>query len=212
MVDWVAPAAAVAGILLGGGLRAVQSWWERRLEASAVLSALVAEVDSIKRLINHRQYIRHLVETANHCRDLVHSGNGRELVPPVMIPVGENYFQIFDQLAAEIGKLTPYHADRIVRFYSLAKAAKENFAPTSPWVKQPVAAEDLLQVLENDIEVLRVVFLLGDKIAGFVDRKPPRGVIDTMLTEDPSGLLPDPLAFASDRRLSSPTNPPEQGA
>lgn len=208
MIDLTAIVAGLAGILLGGGITAAHAAWERHVEARSILSALVAEVDSVKRLIGHRGYIPQLVGLANHCRQLVENGNGHVTVDSIVIAVNENYFKVFDELSSKIGLLHPYHADRIVRFYTLSKAAKENFSPQSAWSQGNIQAITLLELLENDIDILRTVFLLGDKIATFINRKPPKGFVDEMINM--ADTAPDALALLIDARNQAVRQKTEQ--
>lgn len=201
MADLVTLTAAVLGVLVGGGLKAWEAHRERKLQAKAILNALVAEVDTIKRLINAREYIRGVVELANHCRALVEAGSPDTTVALFTIPVSEDYFQAFNSLVGKIGTLHPYHADRLVRFYMLIKAAKEDFSVDSPWQKGGTTAAQALQMLEANLMILRVAYQVGDTIAGFVDRSPPKGIVDPLLN-GPVQFPEDPLALNIDVGLS----------
>ena len=199
MVDWITAIVGLVGVALGGGLQAAHTAFERRLEAKSVLSALVAEVESLKRLIHHRGFIRQFVLVANECRNLSSQGRGAEMYPTFTISVSEDYFSLFNALSPKIGLLDRYQADRIVRFYVLVKAAKENFTSDAPWTKKPVTVNAMLQIIESDIEILRVAYLLGDEIAGFVDRTPKDPLARERLVAS-STPPPDPLALELDDR------------
>ncbi|MGS1016668.1 hypothetical protein [Allosphingosinicella humi] len=156
----------LGGVALGGGLTAIQAYLSRRADAAAVLGALAAEVEAITRLVNHRRYLHLHVSEAEQCRALIAQGRGHEMVPGFQIALQQDYFALFNSLGAKIGLLKPYHADRIVRFYVLAKSATENMLPGSPLVEN-CSATERLQALESDMALLHVLLILGNEIAGF---------------------------------------------
>jgi len=168
------------GVCVGGGIQALQSWRARRLEAESVLSALVAEVEALTRLIHHRGFRIWMENARSSAQVDVQRGAGGERVEWMQIPTNYNYWSTYEALSNKIGLLHPYYADRITRFYMLIKAIHENYVPSSPW-HLAVTARDAVELLENDIALFDAAMLLSLKIASFRKAKPPRGVVDDSL-------------------------------
>lgn len=144
----------------------MQAYLSRRAAAAVVLGALVAEVEAITRMVNHRRYLHFHVLQAERCRALIAEGRGHEMMSGIQVALQQDYFALFNSLGAKIGLLNPYHADRIVRFYVLAKSATENMLQGSPFVED-CSATERLQVVENDMTLIHVLLMLGNEIAGF---------------------------------------------
>ncbi|WP_309601344.1 hypothetical protein [Sphingomonas sp.] len=165
------------GIALGGGLRALEANFARNREASAVLSALCAEVEAINRLANHRQFLAGFHQYRELNAKLVAEGKGDGPGHWLVIELKENYFSTFEALNSKLGLLDPYFADRIARFYTYAKAVIENYRAGSPF-QEGVTAEAAVEAFDNDILLLQTVHVLGIHIATFREVKPPPGIID----------------------------------
>lgn len=169
--------AALIGILLGGGLKALGTLLARRHDARTLLSSLVAEVEACVRLARHRQFYDEMLALKACAEDQVKAGRGNELIPWFVTSMNSDYFAIFHASLGKIGLLKTYQADRITRFYALAKAALENSSAISPYQKG-VTAEAAGNVLENDLQLLLVAMIIGEEIAGFRKIKVPPAMKD----------------------------------
>lgn len=185
----VGAAATLIGILLGGGVRAWEASRNRRLEAEALLSALAAEVEAVTRLIHHRQFIPGMMDTLQSAQLQVAAGNQDDAAAFLVISLKQNYFAVFDASVGKLGLLHPYHADRIVRFYTYARAVQENYDPASPF-QAGVTAAAAVEVLQNDLQLLHTVVTLGEHIATFRPAAPPQGVISPFLDAPPKSTEP----------------------
>ena len=125
--------AAIVGILLGGAVRAVESTIARKRDAESVLAALVAEVEALVRLMDHRQFLPGIQQCGLEAKAMVESGRGQEEAGFITIVLKRDYFATYDALVGKIGTLHPYMADRITRFYIYVKAVSENYDPSSPF-------------------------------------------------------------------------------
>lgn len=165
---------ALIGVILGGGGKALQAWHARRQLASATLSALVAEVEGLTRLVRHRNFREGIIDLADGARHAVETGLGHEQSPFMQFAMTGDYFVVYKASIDKIGILDPYQADRIVRFYLLAKSLSENYAPTSPW-QQGATYQAVLGLASNDLQLIEVLSLLGNEIASFRTIKHPAG-------------------------------------
>jgi hypothetical protein len=170
--------ATLVGIILGGAVRAGESWWTRRQESAALLSALSAEIEAVTRLINHRQFIPALMEAQGKAHAMINAGHGTEPCDFVVISLKKNYFATYEASLSKIGLLDPYWADRITRFYTFAKAVSENYDPSSPF-QEGVSAYDVDQIIGNDLLLLHTVVVIGGHVAQHARQiTPPRGLAD----------------------------------
>ena len=187
----IAAAAGLAGVALGGGLQVIQQKLAQRAEARAVLSALVADVEALARLIDHRGYLRVLALQAQHCQDLIEDGKGGQIVPPLRMSMNHDYLALFDALSAKIGLLDAYHADRIVRFYALLKAGTEALLSDDDWVME-MDARSRLEIVTNDLQIMTVAMGLAQDIAGFRTIRPPKGALWTGDTQPAAPAISPP--------------------
>lgn len=169
--------AGLIGVILGGGVRAVEAFFQRKTEAASLLSALVAEVEAVTRLINHRGFVDALIQAHANARQLIDAGRGGEIADFLTINLKQRYFAVFDASVAKLGILDTYHADRIVRFYTYVKAISENYDAESPF-QQDITADMVAMVIESDLPLLHTVITLGNHIATFRPISAPSGVTD----------------------------------
>lgn len=203
MTAWIGAIIGLIGVLVGGGIRATEVWWARRKEAEALLSALVAEVEALTRLMNHRRFVDSLTETGKAAALQVQNGRGAEPAIFAVISLKHDYFAVFNASAAKIGILLPYHADRITRFYTYAKAVQENYDPSSPF-QTGVTAEAVVGIIENDLFLLHTAMILGNHIATFRKVVPPSGIADPFFETNVQPALPRP---STEQILSSAVSP-----
>jgi len=174
LTTFIGAIAALVGVLLGGGVRAIEAWWARKLDRDALLSALVAEVEACTRLANHRGFLAGMLRVKAAAEEAIAAGKHDEKMSLGQIKLAQDYFSVFNASSGKLGLLRPYHADRIVRFYTLAKAALENFHPESPY-QAGVNPAEIVEVCDNDILLMMTVIGLGNEIAGFRTIEPPAG-------------------------------------
>lgn len=180
MIEAIVPAAAgIVGIILGGGLRALEAKRARNRETAGLLSALVAEVEAISRLARHRGFYEGISALHDHAAAMVADGRGEEPCYVLQIAMQHDYFVVFDHSVARLGLLEPFHADRITRFYALARATLENYHPDSPF-QRGATASDVEKFTLNDLMLLRTVHALGELIAGFRMITPPVAIGDAI--------------------------------
>lgn len=194
---------ALVGVVLGGGGRALEAWWARRLDREALLSALVAEVEACSRLADHRGFLAGMAQARAAAEEAIAAGREDELMPLGQIKQVQDYFPVFHGSSARLGLLDPYHADRIVRFYTYAKAALENYHPDSPFQKGAKPAE-IIAVCDNDMQLMITVLGIGNEIAGFRKIKPPAGtLIDQVAAAaaEPPLPLPGQIGVEPERKL-----------
>lgn len=119
--------AGLIGALATGLIGISLSIWDRKRRAVSILTAICAEVDSIVRLIEHRQY---LDEVANYI-DAISKGewNGEGLV----IDIRSNYFSVYESVCHDIGLVNPKHLWSIVNFYAYCKSVIDDTRPDGPY-------------------------------------------------------------------------------
>lgn len=83
--------ATLIGVVLGGATRAWEATQARTKDAEALLSALVAEVEAITRLINHRQFIPALLDVQARAISQVEDGRGSEIALFLQLTLLNNY-------------------------------------------------------------------------------------------------------------------------
>lgn len=181
--------AGFIGIGLGGGIQALQAKAARKVEAAGVLSALVAEVEALTRLIHHRGFIPGLIAMRDGAAAMVAAGQGEAPVDWLVIPIRHNYIATYDALVEKIGLLEPYYADRITRYYTYAKAAMENYDPDSPF-QTSITAAVALTALNNDLMILHTVTVLGNEIAVFRNVTAPTGAGESLQPDVPGWATP----------------------
>ena len=169
--------AAIVGILLGGAVRAMENASARKRDAESLLAALVAEVEALVRLMDHRQFLDGILQCGLDAKAMVEGGRGQEEAGFMAISLKHNYFSIYEASVGKIGTIHPYMADRITRFYTYVKAVSENYDPSSPF-QNGLTAEAAVQVVESDLQLLHTALMLGRHIATFHNMAPPPGIID----------------------------------
>jgi tRNA isopentenyl-2-thiomethyl-A-37 hydroxylase MiaE len=174
---FIGATAAIGGILLGGGVRAWEADRARKRDAESLLAALVAEVEALVRLMDHRKFLEAITACGFEAFELVQAGRAHEPANFLTISLRHNYFVIYEASTSKIGLLHPYMADRIARFYTYVKAVSENYDPTSPF-QQGVTAQEVVQIVENDVQLLQTALVLGRHIATFHKMAPPAGIVD----------------------------------
>ncbi len=169
--------AAIVGILLGGAVRAMENASARKRDAESLLAALVAEVEALVRLMDHRRFLDGILQCGLDAKAMVEGGRGQEEAGFMTISLKHNYFSVYEASAGKIGTIHPYMADRITRFYTYVKAVNENYDPSSPF-QNGLTAEAAVQVVESDLQLLHTALMLGRHIATFHNMAPPPGIID----------------------------------
>jgi hypothetical protein len=193
--------AAIVGILLGGAVRAWESAGARKRDTESLLAALVAEVEALVRLMDHRQFLQGILQCGVEARAMVETGKGQEEASFLTIYMKHNYFSTYEASVGKIGILHPYMADRITRFYTYVKAASENYDPGSPF-QSGLTAETVVQIVESDLQLLHTALMLGRHIATFHNMAPPPGITDPFVqysAQEPAMPVEAPQPSLSDR-------------
>lgn len=180
MTAFIGAIAAIIGILLGGGVRAWEADRARKRDADSLLAALVAEVEALVRLMDHRRFLDGIIACGFEAFEMVQAGRAHEPANFLTIYLRHNYFSIFDASTNKMGSLHPYMADRITRFYTYVKAVSENYDPNSPF-QQGVTAQQVVEIVESDVQLLQTALVLGRHIATFHNMAPPAGMIDPFI-------------------------------
>ena len=212
----VGAVATLIGVLLGGAIRAREAARERRMDADALLSALVAEVEAITRLIDHRQFIPAMLATQESARIKIQTGQGSDPTDFITVSLKQNYFATYEASLPKIGLLDPYWADRITRFYTFTKAVTENYSPDSPFSQVPLSAHLVDEIMTNDLMLLHTVVVLGHHISSQSRTiVPPPGMIDPFgpaAEEGSQPPLPQPFPELANREAQDSAFNPLQGA
>lgn len=169
------------GVLLGGGVRAAEAWYSRRMDAAALLSALAAEVAMLCRLVEHRNFLPSMYAYMNEAQAMIDNGHGEESAPIFVMSMKSNYFAVHEANLDKIGLLNPYFVDRITRFYAYLKAASENYYADAP-AQTALTARDAVAMYESDIGLLDTALQIGRTIAEHRSVKVPRGITDPFLS------------------------------
>lgn len=178
--------AGLIGVTLGGGLRVFETWLFRRAEAKSLLSALVAEVEALTRLARHRRFYEALAALHAIAKAQIESGAGDQPCQSLMISMKQNYFSTFDRVGEKIGLIDAYKADRIMRFYVLAKAALENY-DGNPFGGQVTDAHFIAEATLADMSLLRTLDAIGRDVMTFRKAKLP---IELAALQTPALPLP----------------------
>jgi hypothetical protein len=129
------------GAIISGAFQLGFKILDRKREAETILTAIASEVDSICRLIRHQQYLEHVSAAAQAIRN--ETWDGKSLI----IDVRENYFSVYEGLAAKLGMLRPCDAAKIVNFYAYCKSLIDSFridGPTGQSNHDPYVAAGIL--------------------------------------------------------------------
>jgi hypothetical protein len=116
----------LVGAFATGLLQILVGIYDRRREAESMLTAIASEVDAICRLIRHQNYLEEISASAQAIRD--NTWDGKSFV----IDVRENYFSVYEGLAAKLGMLRPRDAVKIVNFYAYCKSLIDSFRIDGP--------------------------------------------------------------------------------
>jgi hypothetical protein len=125
------------GALLGGVVRAAEARYASFKEAKGMALALRAEIGSLLRIVQARQYTEHLDRIVERLHDSTYHPTRNDVFA---IRVSQNYFQVFDSLCPKIGllsgsrgfydpqnELLPYElSGELVLFYNTCKALLED--------------------------------------------------------------------------------------
>ena len=104
------------GAVATGAFQLVFNIRDRKHESETILTAIASEVDSICRLIRHQRYLEFASEVAATIRAGTWDGTA------LIVDVRENYFSVYEGLAAKLGMLRPTDAAKIVNFYAYCKS------------------------------------------------------------------------------------------
>ena len=187
MTAFIGAIAAIIGIVLGGGVRAWEADRARKRDAESLLAALVAEVEALVRLMDHRRFVHDITACGFEAFKMAQAGRGHEQADFLTINLRHSYFTIFEASANKIGLLHPYMADRITRFYTYVKAVSENYGSDSPF-QRGVTAQQVVEIVESDVQLLQTALTLGRHIATFHNMAPPAGIVDPFValpTQEP---------------------------
>jgi hypothetical protein len=119
----------LVGAVISGAFQFGFNVHDRQREAEAILTAIASEVDSLCRLIRHQRYFEHITAAANAIRS--GSWDGKSFV----IDVRENYFSVYEGLAAKLGMLRPADTVKIVNFYAYCRSLIDSFRSDGPAVQ-----------------------------------------------------------------------------
>jgi hypothetical protein len=156
--------ALLAGAVLSGAVQALLAFFERRQERESTLTAVAAEVKSIRELIDHNGYRQAIGAAADAVRK--GSWDGRS----ISISITQNYFSVFEALGDKISLIEPSRLGKIVSFYAYCRALIdgtriENF--TDERSEQLTPAVDMLQ-LEGLVASIEI---LSDQITGMPKKR-----------------------------------------
>lgn len=149
--------AALLGAFAAGLIQTILSLRTRKHETETLLVAIAAEVDSICRLIRAQGYEHSVRETLQY----LHTQDAG--VTTIIVDLKADYFTVFNGLNAQIGRLKPNQALKIVNFYAFCKAAIDSTRPDGIMV-----GEDRMDIVRGNLEIvaslLEAILRLGDEI------------------------------------------------
>lgn len=169
MSDFLVPIyAALAGAIGAGLLKAIDQFLARKRRRESTLVALASEIQAIRALIISQGYFGQYAQLAKAIREGTWNGT------TYVIDIRQNYFSVYEALAAELGLLDPTHVSKIVSFYSYCKSVIDATRPDSP-----VNSSENTELASNIIGVegvLMAITILADEIVQFP--KKPLPVLD----------------------------------
>lgn len=143
------------GVLAGGAVTACATVWvhgrQRRAEARVLATSLRAEITALLQLVKAERFEEQLVA----CRD--RSATEGEWWY-YSIVADENYFAIYSGTAGRLGVLTAPQAEKVVEYYTLAKAWVENMRLGHAEAERTQA----LKRLEDNLSSLKRVLKAGE--------------------------------------------------
>lgn len=157
--------AALAGAIGAGLLKAIDQYLARRRRRESTLVALASEVLAIRDLIRSQGYFDQYAQLAKNIRNGTWDGT------TYVIDIQQNYFSVYEALAAELGLLNPTHVSKIVSFYSYCKSVIDATRPDSP-----VNSSENSELSSNIIGVegvLMAITILADEIVQFPKKPLP---------------------------------------
>ena len=152
--------AALIGALAAGLLQTILAEVDRRRERRSVLTAIVSEVSVICELVRFRRYIPTLEKIIDYMKF------NKEKKFDTLVDIRENYFIVFENLAASLGKLKSEEAASIVKFYALCRAVVDSVHRDGvvTQISDPAIVLESHKQLKHLIEEL---LKLGDSIVQF---------------------------------------------
>lgn len=149
--------AAIFGAIVAGGIQTIIAVCDRRRERDSMVSAIAVEVHAICELIRFRKYIAFLSQMIDEMEA------DESLIYRPVIDIRQNYFFVFEAIAAKIGQIPASDSRKIVRFYALSRSAID-----SAYRDGAMADNDDRNVaLENCRQlrgILREILRVGDEV------------------------------------------------
>lgn len=158
----VAAFVGFGGILLGGGLSALQIEIARRREGRAIAAALREDVACLLAVAD----ARHLVDGIQHylaeLAEAVVAGRGDQRTQAWRIPMSGDYFCCYTAMLPRLHLLVPRDAARFTRFYTFAKAATE--VMTTRGAPYSSSITDVARMVRTELAMLKQTIEIGREI------------------------------------------------
>jgi hypothetical protein len=158
--------AALFGAMATGGLQTLLAWQNHRKLVATTLVALASEIYALCLLIRHQNYLPEVSSIIQNISDGTWNGGS------VIIDIRENYFTVFESLAASLGILDPVHVVKIVSFYSYCKSAIDSTRVDGPYSNAGTPEERAANLVSLEASLTNIL-ILGDQIAQFPKRPIP---------------------------------------
>lgn len=144
--EWIPVIAAIGGALVGGLSTTIPNflieWKKRRDESFNVRSALIAEVNALLTIIEHRKYIDSMRSGAEHLR------NEPNMMLKYCVKIPEHYSRIYQAHIERIGSIDPALAAKIIQFHQLLDSIVQDIAPGGIVAEEGGGAETFEQLIQ----------------------------------------------------------------
>lgn len=155
--EWLPVVAAIGGAFVGGVSSIIPNYLielkKRRDENLNVRSALIAEVEALLTIIEHRKYLDSMrqVEQA-----LKNSGGTFKFC----VKVPDHYSRVYQSHIERIGVIDPRLASKIIRFHQLLDSIVQDIAPGGLIAEEGGSAE----AFEQLVRIAEAAVTLGREI------------------------------------------------
>ncbi|MGH8474213.1 MAG: hypothetical protein ACRER2_00330 [Methylococcales bacterium] len=131
---------------------------DRQRETNALITAIRSDISSIVYAVDQSRLVASYISTLRSPPD------APVYASPVDLPRNENYFQLFDALAPQLGRMPPELAKQVVRFYTFFRVARDAAVPLETQEQSPVKdvrhveqARNVLFALSQSFQAAEIV-------------------------------------------------------
>lgn len=158
--DWGTLFAVIVGALAAFGGPFLHKLYDGKKEREALLAGIRGEIAGILETVRHRKYREAIVTIIAISEERVETGE--KALKDYSVSVTEDYFAVFAGNVGRIGSLGKYDADRVCRFYVLAKSVLEDMK--TDWSELDITAAQQAERYRELLVILDRALELGDSI------------------------------------------------